>query len=65
MSDENDFLPDMDDELEPTDPHVHEAEDLFSAYEMAPIDGWATVDLVRLIELVDTELQLRAPQDTI
>lgn len=62
MNDENDFLPDQDDPLEPTDPHVIEAEELFSLYEMVPIDGWAAIDLSRLSALIDIELQLRAPR---
>jgi hypothetical protein len=61
--DENDFLPDPDDELDPIDPHVIEFDKLLSEYELAPIDSWAAADLVRLVELIDTELQLRAPPE--
>jgi hypothetical protein len=61
MNDENDFLPDMDDDLPPTDPHVVEAQDLMDEYEGAPIDVWATIDLSRLSALIDVELQMRAP----
>jgi hypothetical protein len=61
MNDENDFLPDQDDDLAPTDPHVIEAEEIMEEYEGSPIDVWATVDLSRLSALIDIELQMRAP----
>jgi hypothetical protein len=61
MSDENDFLPDPDDFLDPIDPHVIEAEKLMESYESSPIDAWAAIDLSRLSELIDIELQMRAP----
>lgn len=54
-------LPD-DAELEPTDDHVIEAEEIIDNYEGAPIDVWATIDLSRLSALIDVELQMRAPQ---
>jgi hypothetical protein len=35
---------------------------LFDSYDGADIADWATVDLCRLHELIDIELQQRAPQ---
>lgn len=30
----------------------------------APLEGWTTADLVRLIDIIDGELQNRAPPDS-
>ena len=47
---------------EETEPHVIEANELFDSYDGADIADWATVDLCRLHELIDIELQYRVPQ---
>jgi hypothetical protein len=54
MNDEEEYLND-------TEPHLLEADELLDSYDGASIDAWATVDISRLIELLDIELQQRAP----
>lgn len=48
------------------EPHVRSAADLLNSYYLAiPIDGWATTDLVALVDAIDTELQQRAYEQEI
>ena len=50
-----------DDTITPLDPHVQQAANLLNSYYLAvPLDGWAASDLVELVKLIDTELQIRA-----
>jgi hypothetical protein len=55
MNDDDEF------DIEEIEPHVQEVMMLMTDYECAPIDSWASVDLSRLVALIDIELQLRAP----
>jgi hypothetical protein len=59
MNDEYDVDYDFDEE---TEPHVIEANELLDSYDGADLGCWASVDLCRFQELIDIELQQRAPR---
>jgi hypothetical protein len=51
----------FEDDADPVEEHVIEAELMLDGYDGALIDSWATADLCRFHELIDIELQQRVP----